>query len=145
MSELIAQQLKANLGIDAQFSSDEYSTYVNKAYNNKFPDVALFGMGLFDPLDSILARYYSGGLRNGPGLNDPKVIAQLDGLRGTLDEATRVEKGLDVQKYLNDEVLSMAHLPQQRSYTVYNAKLRHFLPTVRPPGREWTLSSWKAK
>jgi peptide/nickel transport system substrate-binding protein len=145
MAELMAQQLRANLGIDVQFSSDEYSTFVNKAYNNKFPDVALFGMQLFDPLDYLLAQYYPGGPRNGPGLNDPKVTAQLDALRGTIDEAARVQKGLEIQKYLNDEVLSMAHLPQQRTYAVYNAKLRHFLPAVRPPGIEWTLTSWKGK
>src|SRR5262249_19916208 len=145
LAELIGQQLKANLGIESEYSTDEYSTFVNKVYNNKFPDVAAFGMNLFDPLDYLLAQYYPGGPRNGPGLDDPKVTAMLDELRGTLDDDARLKKALEIQRYLSDEVLSMAHLPQARTYNLYSAKLRHFLIGVRPPGIEWTLTSWKVK
>jgi peptide/nickel transport system substrate-binding protein len=145
IGELIGQQLKTNLGIESEFSTDERSAFVNKVYNNKFPDVAVFGMGLFDPLDYLLAQYYPGGARNGPGLNDPRLTAMLDDLRGTLDDAARVKKGLDVQKLINDEILSMAHVPVPKNYDVYSSKLQHFLPAVRPPGIEWALSSWKSK
>jgi len=144
-AELVGQQLKTNLGIDVTFSSDEYSTFVNKVYNNKFADAGLFGMTLFDALDYILAQYSPGGTRNGPGLDDPKLTPMLDDLRGTLDEAARAKKALDVQRYINEQVLSMAHIPLPKNYNLYSAKLRHFLIGVRPPGMEWALTSWKVK
>src|SRR5262249_56016566 len=98
-------------------------TLVKKVNRKKFRGGAGLGMNLFDPLDYLLAQYYPGGARNGPGLDDPKVTAMLDELRGTLDEAARLKKALDLQRYLSDEVLSMAHLPQARAYNFYSAKL----------------------
>ena len=144
-AELIGEQLQANLGIKTVFSTDEYSNFVSKVYNNKFDDVALFGMALFDPVDYLLAQFYPGGTRNGPALNDPEVIKRLDDLRGTMDENAAVQKAREIAKYLTESVLSMSHLPVAKTWNAYNAKLQAFLPGVQPPGIEWTLSTWKSK
>ena len=145
MAELMGEQLQKNLGIKSEYGTDEYATFVANVYNNKFDDVGVFGMSLFDGLDYVLAQYYPGGARNGPGLNDPKVNAMLDEVRGTLDDGAAQEKLKAVSKHLLDNVLSMAHLPTGNNYNAHNAKLQNFLPGVYPPGIEWALQSWKAK
>jgi len=144
-TQLIMQQLTQNLGLSFDFSSEDQPTVAAKAYTNKFPDVCIFFMGSYDPLDYLIAQYYPGGARNGSGVNDPKTIAALDDMRKTLDEGQRIQKGLDLQKYLSDELLPQAHLVAAITNNVYNAKLHNFLPAVRPPGVEWILNSWKVK
>ena len=145
MAELIAQQLEKNLGVKSEISTDEYATFVANVYNNKFEDIGLFGMSLFDPLDYELQQYYPGGTRNGPGLNDPKVNAMLDDVRATLDDTQAQQKVRNTAKYLLDNVLSMAHMPIVRGYNAENAKLQNFYSGVYPPGIEWSLTSWKTK
>jgi peptide/nickel transport system substrate-binding protein len=143
LAELIGQQIEGALGLPSEYSTDEYSTFVNKVYNNKFEDVAIFGMGLYDPLDYLLAQYFPGGPRNGPGLNDPKVEADLTEMRQTLDEEERLEKVRALQTHILTNVLSMLHLPRSYSWAMYSSKLRNFRPALRPPGIEWTLDSWR--
>ena len=140
LSELIGQQLEKNLGIKSEYSTDEYSAFVNKVYNNKFEDIGVFGMTLFDPLDYILAQYYPGGARNGPKANQ-----MMDELRGVLDDTQAQAKAKDIAKYLSNDVLSMSHLPLANQFNLYSSKLQNFLPGVYPPGVEFTVRSWKSK
>ena len=90
-------------------------------------------MGLFDPMDYLLRAVFTGGPRNGPGLDDKNLDQMLDDMKSTLDDADRVKKALDIQKYINEQVLSMAHLPQQHTYGIYNASCR-----IRPSSRAST-------
>jgi len=133
------------LGIKVLPVSDEYSTFVNNCYNNKFDDICVFGMGstIFDPLDYILAQYYTDGPRNGAGLNDPKVNAMIDEILATLDEEQRVKRVLDFQRYVSENVLSMLHLPKAPSYQPYQPWLRNFVPARRGnAGAEWIVNTW---
>jgi peptide/nickel transport system substrate-binding protein len=144
-AQFIAANMKAAFGVDATFTTDEYNTYLNKGYNNKFPDTNISGQILYDPLDYLLTQYIPGGTRNHSGTDDPQLTQMLNEIRGTIDSNTRQQKMIAAQHYINQQNLSGAYIPAEVTYDVYNAKLRHFLPGVRPPGSEWTLSSWKVK
>jgi len=129
-------------GIKLDISTDEYSTFVNKCYNNKFDDVCVFGMGLYDPIDYARAQYYTAGPRNGPGLDDPKVNAMLDDIVSTLDEGQRLKKLLDFQRHVSNNILSMLHIPRAPSYRLYQPFLRNFVPALRMRGAEWIMYTW---
>src|SRR5262249_9859133 len=107
MAELMGTQLQKTLNIKSEFATDEYATFVANVYGNKFEDIGIFGMSLWDPLDYVIQQYYPGGTRNGPGTNDAKLNAMLDDIRVTLDDTQAQTKLKDTSKYIMDNILSM--------------------------------------
>ena len=140
--ELFAPVWDKELGIKVEVSSDEFSTFVNKCYGNKFDDICIFNMFHYDPIDFVKAQYYTGGPRNGPGLDDPRVNAMIDDIVATLDEEQRVKKIQDFQRYVSENVLSMLHTPQAPQYRLYQPFLRNFVPALTLNGAEFIIHAW---
>ncbi len=136
------EDIALQLGIKVEVTTDEYSTFSNKCYGNKFQGICIFGMGLYDPIDYLKSQYYTGGPRNGPGLDDPKVNAKIDDIIATLDEQQRVKKVLDFQRYVSENVLFMLHVLQAPMYPVYQPWLRNFVLALRPSGADWIIYAW---
>ena len=136
---------KQNLGIDLNIKTEDYSIFLPKSYNGKYPDMDSLGYVLPDWTENLFAPYLKGGTRNGSNIDDPKVTAMLQDLRQTLDDNAAVTKSKAVQHYLQDQSLTLTQIPVATGVIVWNSKLRDFVPGVFPPGFEWMRGMWKTK
>ena len=134
---------KQNLGIDVTPKTEDYSIFLPKSYNGKYPDMSSLGYTLPEWSEHLFAPYLKGGTRNGSNIDDPEVTKMLLDLRRTLDDKLAVEKSIAVQKHLIEKTLTLTQIPTAAGTGVYNSKLRDFIPGVFPPGLEWMMSSWK--
>jgi len=136
---------KQNLGIDLTIKTEDYSIFLPKSYNGKYPDMDSLGYVLPDWTENLFAPYLKGGTRNGSNIDDPKVTAMLQDIRQTLDDNAAVEKSKAAQHYLQDQSLTLTQVPIATGMIAWNSKLRDFVPGVFPPGFEWMRGMWKTK
>jgi ABC-type oligopeptide transport system substrate-binding subunit len=57
-----------------------------------------------DPHDYLFNMNHPASARNHIGLDDPRLTAMIDDEEGTLDEAARVKKVHDIQRYWMDQM-----------------------------------------
>ena len=136
---------KANLGLDVDIKTEDYSIFLPKSYNGLYPDMDSLGYVLPDWTENLFAPYLKGGTRNGSNIDDPEVTKMLQDIRQTLDDKAAAEKSRAVQKFLLDQKLTLTQVPQATGSIAWNSKLRDFVPGVFPPGYEWMRGMWKTK
>lgn len=146
-AELMARQITQNLGIAKHnFTTDEYSVWLPKAYTGKYDDVTfgVWGNGA-EPLNYLLWEYLPGGSRNFSNLNDPEVVKMIDDIVTTLDDTQAAQKAKTVSAHIADKVVASIKPTIGFTYNMYSAKLQDFRPGLLPYGNDFRFKSWKTK
>ena len=98
-------------------------------YGNYDKNTIVFtGLSNFTDIDEYLfGWYHSKSSTNLSHLNDPKLDGMIDKARTIINEDERTKAYIDTQKYMADQMFSVAGNPGGLSYSV-----------IRPRVRNWT-------
>lgn len=103
-AELVPQYL-SKVGIKLNTIVDDYaSAYVTKTFRGDFDGLAFLYQGFPQPDDYLTSMYTPGASRNHSKVNDAPLVARINDIQATRDDAQRTQKILDIQNYLGEQM-----------------------------------------
>jgi oligopeptide transport system substrate-binding protein len=101
IAEIIQQQWKLELGIDASLVNQEWKVYLETLDNLHYNGVARRGWtGDYVDPNTFLDLFVTGSANNGSGWSDPKYDAMLADANSTTDPSARMKKLGECEQYL---------------------------------------------
>jgi ABC-type oligopeptide transport system substrate-binding subunit len=101
IAEIVQQQWRKNLGVDATLVNQEWKVYLETLDNIHYNGVARRGwIGDYVDPNTFLDLFVTGSVNNGSGWTDPKYDAMLAEANSTTDPAARMKRLSESETYL---------------------------------------------
>ncbi len=144
--EIIQQQWRRNLNVDVELIVQEFKVFLRTQNDMQYNSVSQSAwIGDYIDPNTFLAIFTVNSANNASGWADPRYDRMLEDANSMTDEAARMKKLVECEKYL---LTAMPMLPLyfQTNYFLQKPFVRGFVPTlndIHPFKYAWIDTGWK--